>query len=83
MTAALLDRPGFSSSDCPAMGDGPTLEDVLNAVLDDALDNGSAECPVCRARMTSTRVPAGASAGAGTGAGAPTAECGGCGSRLS
>jgi hypothetical protein len=73
MTAALLDRPSVESID-----QGPhTLQDLLDSTLQAARANGSAECPVCHARMTSTR--AGASAGAGPGG----AECGGCGSRLS
>jgi hypothetical protein len=49
-----------------------TLEERLNAALHEARTNGSAECPVCRARMTF--------AGAG---GGQAAACGGCGSELS
>jgi len=67
MTGALLDRPAamFERS---ALGGRVTLEELLTAALHGAQTNGSIECPVCDARMTST--PAGA-------------ECAGCGSRLS
>ena len=47
---------------------GLTLEELLNATLEAARATGGTECPVCRARMTYTRA---------------SAECGGCGSRLS
>jgi hypothetical protein len=66
VTPAVLDRPG-SVTDRPALGGGGTLEELLAATLHAARANGSAECPVCRARMTATRAGA---------------ECGGCGSRL-
>ena len=87
MTAAVLERPGslFGSAPC-AEGEaasagrlsrgGVTLEERLSSVLHEARTYGSTECPVCHARMTSTR------AGAPHGA-EPAAECGGCGSRLS
>ena len=79
MTAAVLDRPGslFDRAVAPADSTPPasafgggrlTLEERLDAVLHETRTNGSAECPVCDARMTSTRAGA---------------ECGGCGARLS
>jgi tRNA(Ile2) C34 agmatinyltransferase TiaS len=74
MTAALLDRPGSLFADAADRGQaavaygGVTLEELLNSALCAARTNGSTECPVCRARMTSARAGA---------------ECGGCGSRLS
>ena len=74
MTAAVLDRPGSLFDDAaharpePAFGGRPTLEDRLDGVLHATRTNGSTECPVCDARMTSTRAGA---------------ECGGCGARLS
>jgi tRNA(Ile2) C34 agmatinyltransferase TiaS len=71
VTPAVLDRPG-SVTERPLLGGGGTLEELLSAKLAEAQATGSTECPVCRARMTSTR------AGAGAGA-----ECGNCGSRLS
>ena len=87
MKPAVLDRPGslFASS---SVGNRMTLEERLNSVLHAARMNGSVECPVCHARMTSTRAGTpGAGAPGATGAGAPGAsvgaECGGCGSRLS
>jgi hypothetical protein len=81
MTAAVLDRP-ISFTGRPVVGDGVTLEELLSATLHAARANGSTECPVCHARMTYTRAsapPTGAPR-AGTPA---SAECGGCGSRLS
>jgi tRNA(Ile2) C34 agmatinyltransferase TiaS len=66
VTPAVLDRPG-SVTERPVLGGGGTLEELLSATLRSAQANGSTECPVCRARMTSTRAGA---------------ECGGCGSRL-
>jgi hypothetical protein len=72
MTPAVLDRPGaLFEADTAPPGGRLTLEERLNAVLHAARTNGSAECPVCHARMTSTR------------AGAASAACGGCGTRLS
>ena len=71
MTPAVLERPG-SVTERPVLGGG-TLEELLSVAFHEAQANGSTECPVCHARMTSTR------AGAGS---APVAECGGCGSRL-
>jgi hypothetical protein len=68
MTAALLEKPVCRQS--PLDGGG-TLEELLTSALREAAANGSTECPVCHARMSSTRV------------GAREAECGGCGSRLS
>jgi tRNA(Ile2) C34 agmatinyltransferase TiaS len=65
MTGAVLDRPGAQRFE---LDGGLTLEELLNATLQSARATGSAECPVCHARMTSTRAGA---------------ECGGCGSRLS
>jgi hypothetical protein len=46
---------------------GVTLEELLNATLEAARATSSTECPVCHARMAYTRA---------------SAECGGCGSRL-
>ena len=68
MTGAVLDRPGTQRFE---LDGGLTLEELLNATLRTARATGSAECPVCHARMTLVR------------AGARAAECGGCGSRLS
>jgi hypothetical protein len=65
MTGAVLDRPGTQQFD---LDGGLTLEELLNATLEAARATGSAECPVCHARMTYTRA---------------SADCGGCGSRLS
>ena len=65
MTGAVLDRPGTQQF---KLDGGLTLEELLNATLESAGATGSAECPVCHARMTSTRAGA---------------DCGGCGSRLS
>jgi hypothetical protein len=65
MTGAVLDRPGTQQF---KLDGGLTLEELLNATLESARASGSAECPVCHARMTSTRAGA---------------DCGGCGSRLS
>jgi ribosomal protein L37AE/L43A len=67
MTGAVLDRPCFSQ---PALDGGGTLEELLNSALEEARANGSTECPICHARMSSR-------------AGAREAECDGCGSRLS
>jgi hypothetical protein len=75
MTGAVLDRPTLLS-DRPALDGGGTLEELLTAALREAQANGSSECPVCHARMVSTRARGGAAAGG-------AAECGGCGSRLS
>jgi hypothetical protein len=74
MTAALLDRPTLSA-DRPALHGSGTLEELLNASFSEARMNGSTECPVCRARMSSTHARAHEAAG--------SAECGRCGSRLS
>jgi tRNA(Ile2) C34 agmatinyltransferase TiaS len=65
MTAGVLERPVSdpATPDC-----GGTLEELLTLALQEARTNGSAECPVCDARMTST---------------CAGAECAGCGSRLS
>ena len=64
MTGAVLDRPGTQQFE---LDGGLTLEELLTAALESTRATGSAECPVCHARMTSTRAGA---------------ECGGCGSRL-
>ena len=69
MTGAVLDRPGTQQFE---LDGGLTLEELFNATLESTRATGSAECPVCHARMTSTR--------AGE---AAAAECGGCGSLLS
>jgi hypothetical protein len=68
MTAAVLDRPTSFGERTGFHGGGVTLEERLDAALHGARTNGSTECPVCDARMTSTRAGA---------------ECGGCGARLS
>ena len=68
MTGAVLDRPGTQQFE---LDGGLTLEELLNATLESTRATGSAECPVCHARLTSTRVGE-----------AAAAECGGCGSRL-
>jgi hypothetical protein len=70
MTAAVLERPSLFA-ERRAKDGGGTLEGLLGSALDEVRANGSTECPVCHARMSSTRV------------GAREAECGGCGSRLS
>jgi hypothetical protein len=67
MTAAVLDRPSSFGEQTAFDGGGGTLEERLEAVLQETRTNGSTECPVCDARMTSTRAGA---------------ECGGCGARL-
>jgi DnaJ-class molecular chaperone len=69
MTGAVLDRPATQQFE---LDGGLTLEELLNAALETTRATGTAECPVCHARMTSAR--------AGD---AAAAECGGCGSRLS
>jgi hypothetical protein len=74
VTAAVLDRPGTLFAHAPGRDERPTaagagtLHELLDSALHRAQATGSAECPVCHARMTYTRV---------------RAECGGCGSRLS
>jgi hypothetical protein len=75
MTAAVLERPDARCDEAPGAraarpptGGRLTLEGVLSATLQEARANGSAECPVCHARMTRE---------------ADAARCGGCGSRLS
>ena len=77
MTPAVLDRPAplFADRVAEAVSGGRvTLEERLNSVLHEARTNGSAECPLCHARVRPT------AAGAATPA---SAECDGCGSRLS
>jgi len=69
MTGAVLDRPGTEQIE---LDGGLTLEELLNRTLHTARAQGSAECPVCSATMTSTRA----------GAGDVVAVCAGCGSRL-
>lgn len=79
MTPAVLDRsaPLFADRVAGAVSGGRvTLEERLNSVLHEARTNGSSECPLCHARVRPT------AAGAGTPATA-SAECDGCGSRLS
>jgi hypothetical protein len=68
MTAVVLDRPSSFGEQTAFDGGGVTLEERLEAVLQETRKNGSTECPVCDARMTSTRAGA---------------ECGVCGARLS
>jgi hypothetical protein len=70
VTGAVLDRPDYSPARRPLDG-GATLEELLTSALAQARVDGRTDCPVCHARMSSTR------------AGAREAECGGCGSRLS
>ena len=73
MTGAVLDRPRFMP-DRPALTGGGTLEELLGSALREARANGSCECPVCHTGLMSTRAREGRVA---------SAECGGCGSRLS
>jgi hypothetical protein len=73
MTGAVLERPMSHPGTSP-VGDGLTLERLLTSAFDEVQANGSTECPVCHARMTSTR--------ARKAGGDFAAECGGCGSRL-
>ena len=83
MTPAVLDRPAplFADRVAGAVSGGRvTLEERLNSVLHEARTNGSAECPLCHARVRPTRRQAPHAAGAATPA---SAECDGCGSRLS
>ena len=68
MTAAVLDHPTSSGEQTAFDGGGLTLAERLDAVLHATRANGSTDCPLCDARMTSTRADA---------------ECGGCGTRLS
>ena len=79
MTAAVLDRPVCRAS---LLDGGRTLEELLSATLDQARTNGSTECPVCHARMTSTRHHSTRAREVTGGGEALAAECGGCGSRL-
>jgi hypothetical protein len=77
VTPAVLDRPAplFADRVAGAVSGGRvTLEERLNSVLHEVRTNGSAECPLCRARVR--LAPSGAATPAG-------AECDGCGSRLS
>ncbi len=77
MTPAVLDRPASLFADRVAgavSGGRVTLEERLNSVLHEARTNGSAECPLCHARVRPTAAAAGTPA---------SAECDGCGSRLS
>ena len=84
MTGAVLDRPGTHQFE---LDGGLTLEELLGSALHEARTNGSTECPVCHARMTSTRAHETGGAEAGGAEALRTcedfaAECGGCGSRL-
>jgi hypothetical protein len=79
VTPAVLDRPIFLS-DPPLQGGRVTLEERLNSVLHSARTNGSAECPLCHARMTPS---ASGASSAGAAAAASATECTGCGTRLS
>ena len=96
MTPAVLDRPAplFVDRAAGAVSGGRvTLEERLASVLNEAHANGSSECPLCHARVTLTPAAAGSAGTAGSagsavagpaGAASPaTAECTGCGSRLS
>ena len=71
MTAAVLDRPVTGQFE---LDGGGTLAELLTSALAEARANGSTACPVCHARMSFTRAGAREAAG--------SAECGGCGSRL-
>jgi len=73
MTGAVLERPMSHPGTSP-VGDGLTLKRLLTSAFDEVQANGSTECPVCHARMTSTR--------AREAGGDFAAQCGGCGSRL-
>jgi hypothetical protein len=72
MTTALLESPLSLFGDArrlrPAEGRGITLEELLGSTLRSAQAGGTAQCPVCHARMH-------AEEGA--------ARCSGCGSTLS
>jgi hypothetical protein len=72
MTTALLESPPSLFGDPrrlrPAEGRGITLEELLESTLRSAQAGGTAQCPVCHARMH-------AQDGA--------ARCSGCGSMLS
>jgi hypothetical protein len=72
VTGAILDRPGRTAErgahGATERDGGGTLEALLDSVLTDTRTTGTAECPVCHARMSLTRAHA---------------ECGACGSRLS
>jgi hypothetical protein len=70
MTTALLESPPslFGDPRRPAGGRGITLEELLESTLRSAQAGGTAQCPVCHARMH-------AQDGA--------ARCSGCGSTLS
>lgn len=70
MTAGVLERPRLLP-DRPALDGGGTLEELLSSALREGRANGSSECPVCHAAMSSPH------------AGAREAACSGCGSRLS
>jgi hypothetical protein len=77
VTPAVLDRPAPLFADRAAgtiSGGRVTLEERLNSVLREVRTNGSTECPLCHARVRP------AAAGAASPA---SAECDGCGSRLS
>jgi hypothetical protein len=78
MTGAVLDRP-VSARERPALDGGGSLEELLTSAIREAQANGSTDCPLCGARMTSTR----AGAREADGAAGVAAECEGCGSRLS
>jgi hypothetical protein len=86
VTPAVLDRPAplFADRSAGTVGGGRvTLEERLNAVLHAARTSGSAECPLCHARVVPTpagTTPAGTTPAGTTPAGA---ECTGCGSHLS
>jgi hypothetical protein len=74
MTAGVLDRPSVMP-DRPALDGGGTLEGLLSSALTEARANGSTRCPVCDARMTRMISTRAREADA-------SAECAGCGSRL-
>ena len=71
-TPVRADTAGRPASEARPLGRGRvTLEQRLDGVLQSTRTSGSAKCPLCSARMTSTRTRAGAGA-----------ACGGCGARL-
>jgi hypothetical protein len=91
VTGAVLERPaagrtaGGRAAEAPGAEPGPaghgaTLEELLTSALRRAHANGSTECPVCHAEMSSV---SGGAREAGARAAARAAECGSCGSRLS
>jgi nitrate/TMAO reductase-like tetraheme cytochrome c subunit len=79
VTGAVLERPVPLPGRASARH-GATLEELLTSALRRVHANGSTECPVCHAEMSSV---SGGAREAGARAAARAAECGSCGSRLS